>query len=292
MNLTRTYKVAGHRFSLSMDEGSAVWKSLGNYGPFVCKDCGPDPVFSLEVVDNLDIVAKEEYFVSEPEGGEQRIDIYKLPEGYLFEMAPFADHPVCGSLKVSPDFSKGELLAVSSPVFCVNNAMMLMYAFRTAGLRTLEIHASCTVKDGKGFLFLGKSGTGKSTHSRLWKKNIPGSWLLNDDNPVIRIVDGEPRVYGTPWSGKTPCYINDDYPVGAVVRINRAPHDAIHRMSLVEGFASLYSSSSGLRDIRSVADGLFETVSAVVQAVPCYVLDCLPDDEAAIVCSREVLKDA
>ncbi|MBR0532796.1 MAG: hypothetical protein IJJ96_09320, partial [Bacteroidales bacterium] len=177
----------------------------------------------------------------------------------------------------------------SSRVFCVNNALMLMYAFRTAGLDTIEIHASCTVCEGKGFLFLGKSGTGKSTHSRLWLKNVPGAWLLNDDNPVIRIMDGVPRVYGTPWSGKTPCYINDDYPVGAVVRINRAPHDAIHRMGLVEGFASLYSSSSGLRALKPIADGLFNTVSSVVQKVPCYMMDCLPDDEAALVCSKEVL---
>ena len=60
-------------------------------------------------------------------------------------------------------------------------------------------------------------------------------------------------------------------------------------MSLMEGFASLYSSSSGLRAIKWVADGLFETVSTVVQKVPCYLMECLPDDEAAIVCSKEVL---
>ena len=164
-----------------------------------------------------------------------------------------------------------------------------MYAFAYVGSDTLEIHASCTIKDGKGFLFLGKSGTGKSTHSSLWIKNIPGAWLLNDDNPVIRIVDGVPRVYGTPWSGKTPCYINDDYPVGAVVRIKQAPYNVITKMSLMEGFASLYSSSSGLRAIKWVADGLFETVSTVVQKVPCYLMECLPDDEAAIVCSKDVL---
>ena len=288
--LKKTFRVAGHVFSLSLEGEDRSWEALGNYDPFVIDDA--EELFSLEVVPELDFQGKKELYVSDPEPGEQRIDIHMIDGGYLFEMAPLPDIPVCGWLKVSSDFSKGLLKASSSKVFCVNNALMLMYAFRTAGLDTLEIHASCTVCQGRGFLFLGKSGTGKSTHSRLWLKNIEGAWLLNDDNPVIRIVDGIPRVYGTPWSGKTPCYVNDDYPVGAVVRINRAPHDAIHRMSLVEGFASLYSSSSGLRALKPIADGLFNTVSSVVQKVPCYLLDCLPDDEAARVCSKEVLGNA
>ena len=288
--MKKSYKVGGHVFSLVMDEGEKAWGSLDNYSPFECESDGP-AIFTLETVRDLEVSGKKELYVSDPEEGEQRIDIHTIDGGYLFELAPLGDMPLCGWLKVSSDFSQGYLKASHARLFCINNALMLMYAFRTAGLDTLEIHASCTVKDGKGFLFLGKSGTGKSTHSRLWLKNVPGSWLLNDDNPVIRVVDGVPRVYGTPWSGKTPCYIADDYPVGAVVRINRAPHDAIHKMELMEAFASLYSSSSGLRAIKEVADGLFNTVSGVVQAVPCYLLDCLPDDEAAIVCSKEVLGD-
>ena len=285
------YRVAGHVFSLSMDGDDRIWSALGNYDPFVIDGDG-DELFSLELVPELDVQNKRALFVSNPEPGEQRIDIHTIDDGYLFELAPLPELPICGWLKVSADFSRGQLMTTSSKVFCVNNSLMLMYAFKTAGLDTIEIHASCTVCEGKGFLFLGKSGTGKSTHSSLWLKNIQGAWLLNDDNPVIRITDGVPRVYGTPWSGKTPCYINDDYPVGAVVRINRAPHDEIHKMSVVEGFASLYSSSSGLRALKPIADGLFNTVSAVVQKVPCYILDCLPDDEAARVCSKEVLGHA
>ena len=288
MTQTKTYNVAGHLFSLSMDGVDKVWDSLGNYDPFLTEGDGK-ALFSLEVVPEIEVTGKKELYVSTPERGEQRIDIYTIDGGYLLEMAPTGDNPVCGLLKVSEDFTKGFLKCASSKVFCINNSLMLMFAFATVGLDTLEIHASCTVKDGKGFLFLGKSGTGKSTHSSLWIKIIPGAWLLNDDNPVIRIVDGVVRIYGSPWSGKTPCYIKDDYPVGAIVRINQAPHDVIHKMSIMEGFASLYSSCSGLRAIKWVADGLFATVSSVVQSVPSYLMDCLPDDEAALVCSKEVL---
>ena len=284
----KSYKVAGHVFSLKMEEGEKLWSTLGNYEPFECTGV-PDPVFTLELVENVGIEGKEVLYVSTPEDVEQRIDIYNMPEGYHFEMAPLGNVPVCGWLRVSPDFSEGKLMTSTNRRFCVDNALMLLYAFRTACMDTMEMHASVTVKDGKGFLFLGKSGTGKSTHSRLWLKNIPGTHLLNDDNPIVRMMDGQARVYGSPWSGKTPCYRNEDYPAGAFVRINRAPYDVIHRMNLPEAFASISSSTSGLRAIRSIADGLFATISTVAQKVPCYVLDCLPDDEAALVCSREVL---
>lgn len=286
----RSFKVAGHIFSLRMDEKEALWSALDNYAPFMFEGDG-ERIFTLELVQDLDVDGKEPLYVSTPEEFEQRIDIYTISDGYVFELAPFGNVQVCGWMKVSSDFSKACLKAEKARRFCINNALMLLYAFRTSGMGTLEMHASVTVKDGHGFLFLGKSGTGKSTHSSLWLKNIPGSHLLNDDNPIVRFIDGETRVYGSPWSGKTPCYRNEDYPVGAFVRINRAPHDAIHRMNLPESFASVSSSSSGLRAIRSIGDGLFATISSIVQSVPCYVMDCLPDDEAAIVCSNEVLKN-
>ena len=49
---------------------------------------------------------------------------------------------------------------------------------------------------GKRFFFLGESGTGKSTHTRLWRENIAGSKLLNDDSPIVRYEEGGVWVYG------------------------------------------------------------------------------------------------
>ena len=286
----QSYKVADHVFSIRMDKDDAQWSALDNYSPFLYNG-GEESVFTLELVQDLSIEGKKALYISNPESLERRVDLYQVDDGYLFEMAALGNVPVCGWLKTSSDFSKAYLKVEKAKKFCVNNALILLYAFRTAGMSTLEMHASVTVKDGKGFLFLGQSGTGKSTHSSLWLKNIPGTHLLNDDNPVVRVVDGKARVYGSPWSGKTPCYRNEDYPIGAFVRINRAPYNAIHRQNVKESFASISSSSSGLRAIRSIGDGLFTTISSLIQSIPCYVLDCLPDDDAAFVCSNEVLKN-
>ena len=151
------------------------------------------------------------------------------------------------------------------------------------------MHSSVVVKDGKGYLFLGKSGTGKSTHSQLWLNNLEGCELLNDDNPVLRLEEnGETRVYGTPWSGKTPCYRNLNYPVGAIVDLHQAKENKIQRLSIVKAYASMYTSSSGIRFLKELADGIHATTEKIVCSVPFYSLDCLPNAEAAFLCHKTV----
>ena len=288
--LEQSFRVAGHVFSLKMDEGDTLWTELDNYGPFVYEG-EEERIFTLEVVSKVEYSSRKELFVPSRLENMPRMDLYTIDGGYLIEFAPSGIVPVSGWLTISDDFSRGKLMAAKDKRFCIEKGLMLLYAFRTAGMGTMEMHASVTVKDGRGFLFLGKSGTGKSTHSQLWLKNIAETNLLNDDNPIVRIVEGKVWVYGSPWSGKTPCYRNEEYPVGAFVKINRAPHNKIHRLPPLESFAILLSSTSGLRAIRNTTDSLFATISSVVESVPCYLLDCLPDDEAAQVCSEAVLKD-
>ena len=283
----KSYKVAGHVFTLKMEEDDKLWNALGNYEPFAC-EADSDPVFTLELVQKVETEGKKELYISDPEDVEQRIDIYTMEDGYLFEMAPFGNVPVCGWLRVDSGFTTGSLMVEKDNRFCVNNALMLMYAFRTADLDTLEMHASVTVKDGKGFLFLGKSGTGKSTHSSLWLKNIPGTHLLNDDNPIVRIVDGQVRVYGSPWSGKTPCYRNVKARLGAITRIDRAPENSIERLPPIEAFASFLPSCSSMKWDKDIFNAICDNVTRVVERVGIYTLHCLPDEEAARVCHAAI----
>jgi hypothetical protein len=181
--------------------------------------------------------------------------------------------------------------------FCIDNGLMLMYAFRTAPLMTLEMHAAVVIRDvptfqsskgskgSNGFLFLGHSGTGKSTHARQWLAAFEDAWLLNDDNPILRVMnDGQVRVYGSPWSGKTPCYKNADVPVGAIVKLSQAPHNKLETISLPQAYAYMLSSASGLKMEQTMADNMFETIKHIITHTPCYHLACLPNEEAAKVC--------
>ena len=167
--------------------------------------------------------------------------------------------------------------------FVLNNILMMVYAFRTACIDTVLMHASVIKKDGRGYLFLGKSGTGKSTHTRLWLENIPECELLNDDNPIVHYnkETGETTVYGSPWSGKTPCYKNDSVPVGAFVRLDQAPENIIKKEGPARAFASLLPSCSCLKAEEDLNNGVIETVKLLAANLPVYHLKCLPDKAAA-----------
>lgn len=292
--MIRAYKVAGHLFHLELPDGSPLWKHLGQYGPFEVEP-EADPVFSLGIADSLPSEPMDVVYDTPAGPGETVIKLYRTHGGWQFEMAPSDRMPVTGRMRTASDFRHGELCmcggSVVDDIFCINNSLMLLYAFCTAPLGTLEMHASVIRNSGLGFLFLAKSGTGKSTHSRLWLEHIPGSELLNDDNPIVRVwPDGRIIVYGSPWSGKTPCYRNEECPVGAFVQIRRGTGNRISPLSLVESYAAVYSSCSGFKADRRMGDCLHRSMEAAVVNVPCYVLDCRPDREAAIVCSTEVLK--
>lgn len=174
--------------------------------------------------------------------------------------------------------------------FVVNNFLMMIYTFATAERGTLMVHASVIRYEGHGYLFLGKSGTGKSTHTRLWLKYIEGCRLLNDDNPVVAFdpKTGEATVYGTPWSGKTPCYLNESVPVGAFVRLEQAPANAISRLTATPAFAALLPSCSCLKQDAAIYKGIIDTVTRIATRIPVCHLKCLPDEAAACLSMQTV----
>lgn len=291
--MEKYFKVAEHRFRLSMPDSCPLWQMMGAYEPFITDGSG-EMAFSLSFADTLPETEKKAVYTEIPEDeGQSRIELYRTPDGgWWFEMSPTSRGESIGCLMCDEHFTEGRFMTRvrnSRASYVLNNSLMLLFAFRTAVSGTLEMHSSVVMKDGKGYMFLGKSGTGKSTHSRQWLEHIPGTELLNDDNPIIRVREnGEVRVYGSPWSGKTPCYKAKDVPVGAIVRIRQCPENKITRYSILESYASIYSSCSGFKADATMADGLHATLEKVVTSVPCYVLDCRPDHDAADVCYAAV----
>lgn len=175
-------------------------------------------------------------------------------------------------------------------VFCshLGDADLLRYALWTAysmaglHLGALPIHASTVVNGGRAVLCLGESGTGKSTHTSLWIKHIEGSYLLNDDSPIVSVENGQAVVYGSPWSGKTPCYRRERLPIAALLRLEQRPENSIRHLGTVEAFTALQPSCPpALAREERCLDKLVEYISAVIGSVPVYRMGCLPDADAA-----------
>ena len=286
------YDVAGHCFSVMAAGDRDLTGELAHYAPFaIAPEVARERVFQLRVVAESELPVPgflEEEFTQDDDGSQIRL-CHTADGSYWFEFSLFGR--LTGRMLAEPGYGSATLSILCSPEFTVSNALMVMYAMSTAQLGTALFHAAVIGYAGRGYLFLGKSGTGKSTHARLWLKYVPGSELVNDDNPVVRVLDdGTIRVYGSPWSGKTPCYRNMNLPVGGFVQLAQAPHNEIRPLRGIETYAALVSSISGQRWDRRIADGLHETENALASRVRGWHLDCLPDEEAALLCSSTVTK--
>ena len=297
--MTKLFSVAGHAFSVTMNTDSPLWNCMENYAPFLMEGECPqeERVFSLETLpdDNVDTPHGRLLLSgADEEEGAPRLDVFQSldGQGLLIKMAPVQSAAVCAALEVSADYTKGQLRMTGSSrsrKFALDNSLMLMYAFSTACKRTLEMHASVVENGGHAYMFLGVSGAGKSTHSRMWLENIPGTVLVNDDNPIVRVFDdGRVMVYGSPWSGKTACYKKLEHPLKGTVSIIKAPHNVLRRLDAISSYAKLYSSCSGYRPDSAMADGMHATLETFTLNVPGYELECLPDGDAARVCKQGI----
>lgn len=288
-----TFIVADEAFRITSSSIDDLRPLLPSYAPFYVKGAVSTNVFSLnvELVDALPVVCGKE--LGQFDCGGINHGVYSLADGgYTIVISNIDQRPVC-NLVASADFSKCEVCirgGEDDQRFGLNNALMIAFAFSSAGHKVLLFHSSVTINSGLGFMFLGKSGTGKSTHSSLWIKNIEGSELLNDDNPAIKLSDDgkSVTVYGTPWSGKTPCYRNLSVPVGAIVRLEQYPENIINRESPLLAYASLLSSCSTMIWDKRSYDYILNTLNGVVKVVPVFHLKCRPDKEAAELCYSNV----
>lgn len=163
----------------------------------------------------------------------------------------------------------------------------LWMAFNAASAFSLAaaIHSSAIVYNDKAYLFLGESGTGKSTHTRLWRENLKGCFLLNDDSPFISIKHvGDryiPYVHGSPWSGKTPCYKDLCFPIGGIIRLSQAPFNRARQLGTLNAITAVLPSFPPAFGYDKVLQGrVLDIVSKLLANVKVYHLECLPDKEA------------
>ena len=251
-------------------------------------------LFQLTVDDTLKPVSKEErerIRTFDTGNGDTVVD--QLADGgYQYIIRDTKGNDCC-LLQCNKDFSDCHCALngnYNMRCFGLNNALMLIFAFAGCQKDTLLIHASLVRQNGYGYAFIAKSGTGKSTQVSLWLRHIPGCDLMNDDNPIVRVINGEVFIYGGPWSGKTPCYRNVKAKLGAVTRIDRATENSIEKMSPIEAFASFLPSCSSMKWDNDIFNKICDTVTKVVETTSIYTLHCLPNKEAAVLCNKTISK--
>lgn len=291
--MTCYYEIGGHSIAVRFVNEENNDDLIPSFAPFRLQDEPAELLFTMLVDDNLDWPQQSDE-IGQFDCGGCNHGVYRTDNGgYLYSIHDIHD-VLCSRMQSNADFSECSVSLYGKTWvqrnYGLNNALMMAYAFASACSATMLMHASVIRQGGKGYLMTAPSGTGKSTHTRLWYDNIPGCDLMNDDNPVVRIVDGQAVVYGSPWSGKTRCYRNIQAPVGGIVRIQQRPENTIRRLNPVEAFCNLLPAMSNMKWDKRVYNGICDGISQLIQLVGMHELGCLPNAEAAILCHDTIAK--
>lgn len=278
------YRVGRHNYCVNFCDERNSSVLLPSSEPFRLPDV-PDTALLFEL--NVDDAWRPELRgreIGQFDCGGNNHGVYLLEDGGYQIVISDVEGRQCCMMEATADFSFATVCLNGDDCmrnFGLNNALMMMYAFAGADKMTVLMHASVVRKDQKAYLCLGVSGTGKSTHTHNWLKYIPETDLMNDDNPVVRVCgDGVVRVFGSPWSGKTPCYRNVEAPIGGFLQLKQAPFNKIERMRVVEGYASLLPSCSVMKWDRRDYVGTSDTIAKILELVPVYFLENLPNEDA------------
>ena len=145
---------------------------------------------------------------------------------------------------------------------------------------TFLMHGAVVAVGDKAWLFTAPSGTGKTTHINLWLKNIPGSYVVNGDKPLIHIGD-ECTVYGTPWAGKERMNRNVGVKLCGIVILNRGLNNIIEKVPMTQILPILIQQSYRPKT-RIELEKTLSLLSRLGRKIPMYQLYCNMNDEAAL----------
>lgn len=145
----------------------------------------------------------------------------------------------------------------------------------------LLIHGSAVAVDGKGYLFLAPSGTGKSTHTRLWREYFGDrAEMINDDKPLLRLEENQILVCGTPWNGKHRLGTNKNVPLQGLCILRRGKENKIRRVSAKEAYADVLRQIYRPLADREKMEKTMELMDEILR-LPLYYMECTISAEAA-----------
>lgn len=193
------------------------------------------------------------------------------------------------------DFSDVEI-SVCPPKSAVISGTDFEYAYtgfdfanRLSCLGGAVLHGSAIAYKGEGVIFSAPSGTGKSTHTSLWKQCFGDDVVfVNDDKPALRFKDNGVQMYGTPWSGKTDLNTNISVPLKAIVFVERAQENSIEEVPLTEALFHIRNELVQPYHDEKIGEKLVDVMIRLAQSVPVYVLKCNMDPQAAQVARRGI----
>jgi hypothetical protein len=149
------------------------------------------------------------------------------------------------------------------------------------GRNTLLLHGSTVAVDGNAYLFTAPCGTGKSTHTRLWRELFgERAVMVNDDKPFLQITAAEVLAYGSPWSGKHGLANNVCVPLKGICLLHRGTENVI-RQAEKQDLAETLCKQVHLPENEVLATKVLALVDTLAERIPLWEMACNKELEAA-----------
>ena len=175
-----------------------------------------------------------------------------------------------------------------SPYICEAVAILRVICDYIIDKGGFFLHCSCLKYKDEAIIFTAPSGTGKSTHSALWRRHFGDDVvMINDDKPLVREKDGRFHIYGTPWNGKHSIGNNTSAPIRSVVFLSQAPENKATPISPIDAMALLLQQTV-LPSDKAELSKLLDMLGRLVETVPMYRLGCTISDEAVTTIYQEI----
>ena len=291
------YKVAEFIFEVSLPEEQDIHSLLPSFVPFyqgIDVHAGKDDILfhftacDVPVSDGCKVRILDD---AENDMGHVRLSEYG--DNYIVELNYMSDTPI-HTLCADRTFRLARVNMLWNDPYvghALSSMLRIVYSLSVPFRGGISLHAAAVVLNGNAYLFMGKGGTGKSTHAALWLRHFPECTLLNDDNPTVRAEGGKVTVYGTPWSGKTPCYKNRQCLLAGIVRLRQSGENSFVSCTDVDAFITLLPGCSAIRNNKEMCDCMYDTLTEIITSVRIGKLECRPDEAAVRLCAASLAAD-
>ena len=231
----------------------------------------------------------------------KHVKVVRTPDGrfcrYTQGMYPDGrEGPVLFAVCFTPDYAEVDIQLYNRrrhPIFSLTDYEYMYsggaFQNRLATLGGGVLHSSAIAYNGQGIAFSAPSGTGKSTHTGLWKEAFGDAVeIINDDKPAIYFENGQAMICGTPWSGKTDLNRNRVVPLRAIVFLERGERNAIRRADTVESMFHLTTQIVRPYYDEALGVHLLDFTERVLANVPIYCLSCNSSRQAVETVFNEI----
>ena len=181
-------------------------------------------------------------------------------------------------MAVSGDWRRGRVFTLENPDSRAAFLLQLFYA-HAIRRRMIQLHASLVDWQGRGILFLGPSGIGKTTQAELWR-DFQGALIVNGDACLLRRMEDGWHAFGTPVHGSSPYCENREAPLSALVVLKQGKENRLERLDAFSALSECLPEFYRPRMDPKTEDTFWKAADSLFREIPVYKLTCRPDREA------------